>query len=54
MLDARGLFAMVRGRRDGLPVIRFAEAHAAAGRAQHQREIFGWLPSGLLPRFVSG
>ena len=37
-----------------LAEIGLAERHAARGRAQHQRQIVGGFPAGLLPGFVGG
>src|ERR1019366_3423301 len=49
-----GLAAMPLRLLHRLPVIRFAEGHAAGGRAKNERQLFGGLPAGLLPRFVRG
>jgi len=51
-LHARGLAAIFFGRADGLAIIRFAQSHAAAGRPEHEWEIFRSLPAGLLPGFI--
>ncbi len=52
--DARGLAALRLRSFQRLAVIRFSQCHAAAGRAQHNRQPLGWFPAGLLPRFMRG
>lgn len=54
MLDAGCLAPMVSRGVDGLAIVGFAQAHAAAGRSENERQIFGWFPAGLPPGFVSG
>src|SRR5215469_677256 len=54
MLDAGSLLTGIFGRLNCLPVIRFTQTHSAARCTQHERQVFGRLPTGLLPRFMCG
>ena len=52
--DTCGLAALRPRIFQCMTIIRFSQCHAAAGRAQHNRQTLRWLPAGLFPRFMRG
>jgi hypothetical protein len=52
MQDPGGLISMRERFLDCLPIKGFAEAHAAAGSAEHHGQMVGRRPAGLLPGLV--